>query len=94
VTGEGTAAQQSIIWRCAALCFLYSALLTAMVVSRPEMFTALMFVKSDFSGLFIANYLDISHNSTLAVIWSLACSGMWSPGMRYCSLEEALGTSS
>lgn len=91
VTGEGTAPQQSIISRC--FCFVYSALLTAAVVSRPEMFTALMFVKNDFSGLFIANYLDTNHNSALAVTWSLACSGTWSPGMRYCSLKEALGMS-
>lgn len=58
-----------------------SALLTAAVVSRPEMFSASTSVKSDFSGLFTANYLDINHNSAPVVIWSLACSGMWRPGM-------------
>lgn len=63
--------------------FVYSALPTVMDDSRPEMFSASMFVRSNFSGLFIANYLDINHNSLLVVIRSLACNGEWNLGMRY-----------
>lgn len=58
-----------------------SALPTVMEDSRPEMFSASMFVRSNFSGLFIANYLDINHNSLLVVIRSLACNGEWNLGM-------------
>lgn len=87
MTGKGTAPQQNIMWRCAPLCFVYSALWTAAEASRRETFTAWMFGKSGCSGLSIASYSAINHSSTLAVTRSLACNGMWSPGVRYCSLK-------